>query len=121
MGHFVRFRSKLRGPDRRTALGIFHTLDRLFEVEALSPWSVARVEEISDWFNLHLPVPRLRADDRRALFWFRSESRDMIQRLWELAILLEEQGTIMELVHTTRPGWVRYADDFQVAAIPTQR
>jgi hypothetical protein len=57
----------------------------------------------------------------RAVFWFRAERREMIQQLWELAILLQESGVVVELIHTTRPGWVRYEDEFQVAAIPTRR
>jgi hypothetical protein len=87
----------------------------------LDPWLTERVEEICDWFNEHLTVPRLEPELSRALFWFRGERLEMIQRLWEMAILPQESGAAVELIHTTWPGWVRYVDEFQVAAIPTRR
>lgn len=102
-------------------LGVFHAASKLLDAEQLDPWAMQRTEEICDWFDQHLPVPRLEPESRRAVFWFRSERSDMIQRLWELAILLREHGAYIELVCTTRPGWVRYEDEYQVAAVPTSR
>jgi hypothetical protein len=118
---FVRFQSNLRDINRSAPLGVFHAAGKLLESDHLEPWLTERTEEICDWFNEHLTVPQLGPELTRAIFWFRGERLDMIQRLWELVILLQESGTVVELIHTTRPGWVRYADDFQVAAIPTNR
>jgi hypothetical protein len=121
MERFVRFRSNLRSDDYPRPLGVFYAAGKLMESEALDPWSAERAKEICEWFNRHLKAPRLPPRLRHAVFWFRAERRDLIQRLWELALLLQEQGTAIELVHTTRPGRVRYADEFQVAAIPWRR
>ena len=121
MPRFVRFQSSLRERDHSVPLGVFHATGRLLESGRLDPWLTERTEEICDWFNEHLTVPRLGPGLIRAVFWFRCEHRELIQRLWELVILIQESGTVVELIHTTRPGWVRYADEFQVAAIPTRR
>jgi hypothetical protein len=102
-------------------LGVFHAGAKLLDSGRLDPWLTERTEEIFEWFNKHLTAPRLDAGLARAVFWFRGEHLEMIQRLWELAILVEESGAVVELIHTTKPGWVRYADEFQVAAIPTRR
>jgi hypothetical protein len=118
---FVRFQSNLRDIDLSVPLGVFHAAGKLMDSGQLDPWLTERTEEICDWFNEHLTVPRLGPGLMGAVFWFRSEPLEMIQRLWELVILLEESGATVELIHTTRPGWVRYADEFQVAAIPTRR
>ena len=121
MPRFVRFRSNLRDIDLSVPLGVFHAAGRLMEAGQLEPWLTERAQEICDWFDEHLTVPRLGPGLVRAVFWFRGERREMIQQLWELAILLQESGVVIEFIHTTRPGWVRYEDEFQVAAIPTRR
>jgi hypothetical protein len=118
---FVRFRSHLRCVEPSAPLGIFHAAERLIESGQLDPWLLERTEETCHWFNEHLFVPRLGPGLMRAVFWFRAERFEMVQRLWELAILLQESGVVIEFIHTTRPGWIRYADEFQVAAIPTRR
>jgi hypothetical protein len=120
MVRFVRLRTNLRGTDSAMPLGLFYALAELAESHQMDPWSMERAEEICCWFNKHLPVPRLELVLKPAVFWLRGECCGMIQRLWELAIVLEEYA-VVELVHTTRPGWVRYEDEFQVAAIPTRR
>lgn len=121
MSRFVRFRSRLRHADLSMPLGLFHAASKLIEAEQMDPWASQRSEEICDWFDQYLPVLQLKSGSSRAVFWFRSERCDMIQRLWELAILLQEHGAFIELVCTTRPGWVRYEDEYQVAAVPTRR
>ena len=121
MPRFVRFRSSLCDADLALPLGVFRAAGQLMDSGQLDPWLLERTEEICDWFNEHLTVPRLGPGLTAAVFWFRGERLEMIQRLWELAILLQESGAAIELIHTTRPGWVRYQDEYQVAAIPTRR
>ena len=118
MTRFVRFRSKLRSRGLPATLGVFHATSTLADSGRLDPWSMERAELVCSWFNEHLPVPRLGPELTRAIFWFRSDCREMIQRLWELAILLRDHGADVELVHTTRPGWVRYADEFLPPPFP---
>src|SRR5947209_3340336 len=120
MAPFVRLRTNLRSAESASSLGLFYALAELAEAHQMDPWSKARAEEICVWFNKHLPVPRLKPVLKPAVFWLRGECSGMIQRLWELAIVLKEYA-VVELLHTTRPGWVRYEDEFQVAAIPTRR
>jgi hypothetical protein len=121
MRRFVRFRSCLRDPAAPSPLGIFRAAGELIEAEALDPWSASRVEEICAWFNRHLIAPKLGPNLRRAVFWFRADCGHMITALWELAIIMRERGTDIEFIQTSRPGLIRYADDYQIAAIPWRR
>jgi hypothetical protein len=117
MRQYLRFRTNLPADDAATLVGVFWGLARLNELDAMDPWSAERAAEVCDWFNRHLPVPRLRCD-RHAVFWLRAECRDFVQRFWDLAGVLRENDVAVELLRTNNPGRVCYQDRFQVAAIP---
>jgi hypothetical protein len=121
MQHYVRFRTSIKAAESAAALGVFHAVGRLEDAEAFDPWSAECAEETCQWFNKHLAIPRLRPNEQRAVFWFRAERSDMVQRLWNLSWVLREHGVAVELIHTTNPGKVCYEDKFQVAAIPWRR
>jgi hypothetical protein len=70
------------------------------------------------WFEEHLPLPDRSKLDRRAIFWFKTGSDRLIERIWDLVELLKEYGYHVELIKTARPGRVCYEDDYQVAATP---
>jgi hypothetical protein len=118
MQRLVRFQTSLRDADAATSLGVFRAAGKLLESQVLDSASAEWTEEICDWFNAHVKVPRLRARQWRAVFWFRAEHCYLIQRVWDLALVLEKHGVFVELVHTTNPGRVCYEDELQVAAIP---
>jgi len=118
MQSYVRFRTDFPGVEASISLGVFHAWSHLAEADVIDPWSAERAEEICAWFDEHLPVPRLSNDQRLAVFWFRADCRDMIQRLWDLAGLLRENDCGVELLRTSNPGRVCYEDRFQVAAVP---
>lgn len=107
--------------DTTRPLGIFHSAGRLQDSGSVEPWAGERIDEICTWFNFNLPSPRLKRGGWRAIFWFRSECRHMVQMLWELAAILEEHGVFVELIAHDNPGMIIYNDEFQVAAIPGRR
>jgi hypothetical protein len=53
-----------------------------------------------------------------AISWFKPGAREHISKMRELAALLQAHGLAVQQVHTTRPGYVVYEDEFQVTAIP---
>jgi hypothetical protein len=120
MEWFLRFRTNRRVDGTRTPAGIFHAASEMMESANCDPRVAKRAKRVCQWFNAHLPVPQLR-NKPHAVFWFRSEQGDMIQRLWELANMLRDQGINAELVRTRDPGRLCYQDEFQVAATPWRR
>jgi hypothetical protein len=117
MHWFIRFRTSRLLAGTRTPLGVFHAAAEMTDSPNCDPRAAKRAKRVCQWFNRHLPVPKL-CKHPHAVFWFRSEHRDMVQRLWELVLLLRNHGFLVELVRTRKPGRVCYEDEYQVAAIP---
>jgi hypothetical protein len=115
---YLRFRTTLKEAGVSGPLGVFRAVGLLSEWDVLDHTTAHKVETICGWFNKNLPVPVLPSEHWRAVFWFRSESGAMVNRLWELARLIREQGFPIEFVTTMDPGTICYADRLQIAAIP---
>ena len=121
MRRFVRFQTSMRASNSALKLGLFYSADKLLNSESLHYYWEALLRDMFDWFNRHLPAPRLRQHDPHIIFWFRAECHELICKMWRLAGVLKANGVDVELVHTTKPGRVFYEDSFQVAAIPWKR
>jgi hypothetical protein len=76
------------------------------------------LEELLEWFRLHLPVPHVSQRDERAIYWYKPSAKQHIGRMWELARFLELHGYDVEMVTTAFAGLAIYQDDFQIGAIP---
>ena len=118
---YHRFQTGLRALGTSSLLGVFSAVGDLEEADVLDVWSERRLQKTCEWFDIHLPVPVLKTEHRRALFWFRESCTDMIQRLWEVAYVLRDHGIYVELIHTSDPGHFCYADRYQIAAVPRRR
>ena len=76
-------------------------------------------DEISAWLVRHLAVPpRDVFSGGRALCWLRVEARGCIEKLRDLALLLEARGERIWQVYSRNPGLITYADENQVVAVP---
>ena len=81
-------------------------------------------DEIYDWFNEYLPVPRRFSRSRRsgsahnAICWFKPTATTCIRKARALASLLENHGFYTAMIRTRKPGYVVYEDQYQVAAEP---
>jgi hypothetical protein len=42
----------------------------------------------------------------------------MVDRVWEMVHLLQDNGVVVDFIHTANPGYVCYQDRHQIAAIP---
>lgn len=77
------------------------------------------VDGISEWLVRHLAVPpKAVFSGGRALCWFRVEARECIEKLRDLAFLLEARGERIWQVYSRNPGLITYADENQVVAVP---
>jgi hypothetical protein len=77
------------------------------------------VDEISEWLLRHLAIPPWDVfSGGRALCWFRVEAGQCIEKLRDLAFLLEARGERIWQVYSRNPGLITYADENQVVAVP---
>ncbi|HNO78413.1 MAG TPA: hypothetical protein PKN33_10175 [Phycisphaerae bacterium] len=58
---------------------------------------------------------------QRAISWFRSTANEPIQKVRDMAALLEVNDVHVRMVKTNDPGTVIYEDDWQVVAVPRKR
>lgn len=121
METYLRFETTCRCSHSRRPLGVFRTAGRLKHRDDLPDMTSRRLTEALDWFNDNLTVPERRLIQRRGVFWFRSSAHDVIDRIWDLIAVLDEQGVFVEFHKTSRPGAIIYQDKQQIAAIPNRR
>jgi hypothetical protein len=68
------------------------------------------------WFATNLESP----DDvtPRAVFWFKSDARPCIGRIWEVIYVLTSHDRIVWMSRSENPGKIVYQDRHQVAVVP---
>ena len=117
MATFVRFETPYHCATSCQPLGIFWAAAAVRERAELNEWTREWLYDRSCWFGSHLPVPRYRDIDKRAIFWFRPQSK-IVTEIWHLVAALKEEGVPVQLRWTRLPGRIIYDDRFQIAAIP---
>jgi len=121
---FVRFVVDELDPHSGERCGVFQVMFRLARRGELSLDEQARWDRLREWFNTHLERPESLSRSTRAhasevaISWFRDSARRHIARAREIAALLGERGVQVEMLRTSRPGYVVYEDEFQVVAEP---
>lgn len=121
MSTYIRFQTSLHCPHTKRPLGIFRATGVLEDEGRIEEHFRDTVIETLQWYNENLAVPRITDKEHRCVFWFRADQQEIIAQLWDLvAILLEHQVEVRRLL-TTDPGMIVYRDDYQVAALPSQR
>lgn len=121
---YVRFVVSELDPDSGERLGIFQVMYRLARRGELSLDEQARWDELRTWFNSHLERPESLSRSSRAharavaVSWFRDSAAEHLARAREIVALLDAHGVVVEMLWTSRPGYVVYEDEFQVVAEP---
>lgn len=120
---YLRLVVPIKHEESHRLTGIFRASGRLLKTYPLTDAERERLDALIDWFDDYLPLPpSFRAGPRRGrarpIFWFKSDAGRYINRVRELAALLERLGLPTRLLRTPRPGYVVYEDVFQVAAVP---
>lgn len=121
---FIRFVVLRQDEDSGCLEGVFQAAYRLRDEKRFDPAGANRFEALRQWFNLHLPVPgrfsltRGRQSHRQAICWFKPEATEHLGKISELALLLERGGIPVRKLRTSRPGYLVYEDQFQLAAVP---
>jgi hypothetical protein len=116
---YLRFVTKGIDEDSHKQKGVFMAAYELLDSGDLSKDEWQRVRTTLDWFSQHLPNPSKDFNPSRAIFWFKSEAKDSVKRVWELVAILREHGHFVEVFKCRRLANIRYRDSFQVAAYPS--
>ncbi len=117
MATYVRFETPYRCESSQQPLGIFWAIAQVEDRSDLAEWKREWLIDRGYWFGKHLPAPRMRDFDQRAIFWFRP-CATIVREIWHLVAALREEGVMVQRRWTRMPGRVVYEDDFQIAAIP---
>ena len=112
---YLRFAVGRIEPASLHRLGIFRAAGALEQSDALSDDDRGRLRRALRWFNKNLKVPRVSS---RAVFWFKSDATECLERVWLIVRLLDAHGLIVWMLRADQPGQVVYEDVHQVAALP---
>src|SRR6476659_8441319 len=121
MRHYIRFETNLPLARNRARLGLFRAAGVLEDELNNSDYTQELLRESLDWFNKNLKVPRLSSYRGKCVFWFRTDADKLLERVWELVALLNQEGLYVHQRTTSRPGQITYSDGFQIAAIPERK
>ena len=115
---FLRFGVTQIDDDSQQPQGLFMAAHELLDSGDLARDEGLQLREVLIWFNKNLPSPRI--GRTRAIFWFKSETKACIDRMWDLVNLLRLHGYLIEIKKYRELGNIVYEDDFQVAAVPSK-
>jgi hypothetical protein len=121
---YFRFVVAERDESSQQPQGIFQALYRLRRAGELAAHEEAWFAETEDWFGRHLKRPRRLTETRRpnapdrAISWLKASAIEHVSRMRGLAALLEHKGVNVQELRTTRPGYIVYEDEHQVATLP---
>jgi hypothetical protein len=112
--------------DRRSGVeaGVFGAACGLYYSDRLPDYEDERLGELIVWFNRNLRTPsRFSRSSRshgsgRAICWFRPTAREHLARIYEMVVILEDNGVFIRRIKAPKVGYVVYEDDHQVVAEP---
>jgi hypothetical protein len=121
---FTRFVVPLRDEDSHHLTGVFGAAYELRDRGVLARDEEYGLRILMKWFQCNLPIPERFSRSRRrdaqpkAICWLKEGVRQHFDKMRELAAVLERHGILTRALRTSRPGYVVYEDDFQIAAVP---
>lgn len=121
---YIRFVVQKKHHSSQKRLGVFHAIRYLRDDKLLTPTELKIEKEIMDWFGKNLEVPKRFAKSKnkmpikKAISWFRDTAIEHIQKMEDLTVILKAHNIPIEILETSRPGYIVYEDEFQVTAEP---
>lgn len=106
--------------------GLFQAMALLENSGTLHQFEEERYDAIYNWFKSHLKKPRTFSRSRRpgaknvAISWFKDTAREHIARMHEVSHILHAHGVEVEVIRSSRPGYIVYEDEYQAVAEPFQ-
>ena len=97
----------------------------LLRSDQLGGHDAANLQGQLTWIESNLPVPRRFARKHNVshrhthgLSWIKSDARAAVQCLYAIANIVRQHGHAVEILQTSRPGYVVHEDRWQVVAEP---
>lgn len=121
---FVRFVTARVDRNSCVRLGVFQAAYELRDAMELPAYDREALGAHLQWFEDELDAPDRFARSRRAsaapraISWYKSTATEHVSRMHAICRILNEHGVSTEMITTTRPGYVVYEDECQVAAEP---
>ncbi len=100
-------------------MGMFAFAYSLLEDHDLEFYQKKHIRELLDYFGKHLPVPEYFSGKTQpnAISWLKSDATEMVEKFWELKVILEEYGQTISVKKQDSVGRVLYSDQYQVVAL----
>ncbi|WP_165248437.1 hypothetical protein [Paludisphaera soli] len=115
---FLRFVVSRIDEDSSNRQGVFAPAYELFKGGALAPDEQERLGLTLEWFQAHLPLPDRSRIRPEAIFWFKAGADDLVRHIWRLVEILIEHDHHLDILRTSKPGYIVYQDTVQVCAVP---
>jgi hypothetical protein len=82
----------------------------------LTHYEAEQLEHTYEWLNKHLPCPPFSSSgwSRDAVSWFKDSAKSSIEKMRDLAALLESHGHPVRMLRSKNPGKVLYEDRYQI-------
>ena len=122
---YLRFVLRRRNADSGVRDGILSVAYELAEAPATIPAVRERPKSAINWLVEHLPTPKrfsasrskpARGGPTKGISWMKPEAREHIAMMHELASALGECGYVVDVLTSSRPGYIVYEDEFQIVA-----
>jgi hypothetical protein len=109
--------------DSHVEQGIFQAAPCALDWQIVTGSDAGELIDVSAWFSENLERPASFGHDklRRGICWFKTGATEHISRIWEMASILERNGTYVKKIRTDRPGYVTYEEEWQLVAGPFRK
>jgi hypothetical protein len=119
--NYIRFVVPQRHEDSGQRAGVFSIAYHLMDQEETPTKDKQHLRGILDWFKKNLTVPEKCTIPPRAVFWYKKNANETIQKMWSLCGILRDHGYHPQMIRIGTPGKIVYEDDKQVGAVPFKR
>lgn len=121
---YVRFTTAIIDRHSGKRRGVFQAVADLVQDVELPEHDLDALNELRQWFGEHLAAPdRFARTSRKsaapkAISWYKNTATEYIARMHAMCHILNEHGVATEMITSTRPGYVVFEDEHQIAAVP---
>jgi hypothetical protein len=122
---YLRFETAEPHPHSGLQAGIFWAAYRLRDSGELSEYEDVECADALRRLQATLPIPTKFARTRNAshrnthgLSWIKSSAVQIVADMYRLAEILQRHGVPVDVLKSSRPGYVVYEDEWQIVAEP---
>jgi len=115
---FLRFVAGSDSDSFQKQYGIFSEVETLRYEGKLESYQASLAKSTFKYFNDKLPVPPYSKKKwpNNTFAWFKPSAKEFINKMWELASILEQNDINVRILKTDKPGMIVYEDKYQVVA-----